>query len=249
MDREQLAERRALKAAYLAQAQAVRATRAAVRSTGLAAFLGRVTGVSFVIGKLHRHRDVKTFKAFAAKRQEMNSCQRQATLRLQAQQEVETLDTARQLKGMAKVEARERQALEVKRVREQRVLSRRGHDHMPALKLDLKPRGRRASVFRAQNRYSRRPSEAERVTPRRPKGVQREGERINLRRSMKEALARQEPWPTLVDLAGDFARASGGEGNVGDGTSEGEAPKVRVSRAERKSERRRKREDDFEKEK
>ncbi|MGS1097279.1 hypothetical protein ACVCNR_22280 (plasmid) [Aquamicrobium terrae] len=31
--------------------------RAAVKPTGLAAFLGRVTGVAFVIAKIHKHRE------------------------------------------------------------------------------------------------------------------------------------------------------------------------------------------------
>ncbi len=162
LEREQLAARRAQKGAYLAQVRSVRAARAEARPTGLAAFLGRVTGVTLVIGKLHRHRDAKAFRRFATDRQALVLAQKQSSLSLQRQQEVQALETGRQLKALGKVEARERQALEVRRVREQRIIGRHGHDHMPALNLDLKPKGRGAAVRRAKDRYRDRSGAEER---------------------------------------------------------------------------------------
>ena len=62
---------------------------------------------------------------------------------------MQALETGRQLEALWKVEARERQALEVKRVREQFISERNGHDPMPALEfLEL---NRRSGEWRASN--------------------------------------------------------------------------------------------------
>lgn len=248
-EREQLAARRAQKGAYLSQVRRGRVARAEARPTGLAAFLGRVTGVTLVINKLHRYRDAKAFRSFAADRQQLVLMQKQAALSLQRRQELQALETGRQLKALGKVEARERQALEVRRAREQRIIERHGHDHMPALNLDLKPKGRGAAVRRAKDRYRDRSGAEERenqqvrheVTRQVPTG------KSDLQRALQEALAREQPWSKEVDLAGDFARAAGdGEGDARGGDEGGD--RVRISRAERKSERKRGRDDDFERE-
>ncbi|KXF77965.1 hypothetical protein ATN84_24435 [Paramesorhizobium deserti] len=59
---QQLAVRRQLRTRYLDEARRVKEARAAAKPTGLAAFLGRVTGVSFVISKLHKHRDAQRYQ-------------------------------------------------------------------------------------------------------------------------------------------------------------------------------------------
>lgn len=247
--REQLAERRAQKSGYLAQVRSVKAARAQARPTGLAAFLGRVTGVSLVIQKLHRHRDAKAFRSFMADRQQMALAQKQTAVSLQRRQEVQAIEIGRQLKALSKVEARERQALEVKRVREQRTVQRHGHDHMPALNLDLKPRGRGASVRKAKDRYRDRSGAEEREVREISREEDRRAseDRIDLRQALQDAIAREEPWRREVDLAGDFARAAGGDSDDGRSSGDGQPP-IRISRAERGSERRRGRDDDFERE-
>lgn len=53
-----------MKARYLDEVQRVKEARAAAKPTGLAAFLGKVTGVSFVIGKIHKHQDAQRHAAF-----------------------------------------------------------------------------------------------------------------------------------------------------------------------------------------
>lgn len=103
-------------------------------------------------------------------------------------------------------------------MREQRIIERHGHDHMPVLNLDLKPKGRGAAVRRAKDRYRDRTGaedqhdqpdqqhqhdqhdqqqQERRVTPK--------GE-IDLREALQEAIMREEPWTKEIDLAGDFAR-------------------------------------------
>ncbi len=161
---------------------------------------------------------------------------------------------ARQVKALAKVEARERQSLNVKSLREQRVRHRAGHDHMPSLSLELKPKGRGASVRRAKDRYRNRAEAAEEAAMR--EAIRQEEKRhapgIDLQQAHHEALQREEPWTRAVDLAGDFARAAQDGGDDGGGDGGGEEPLPRISRAERRAERqrsrRRGRDDDFERE-
>ena len=148
---EQLGERRALRAGYLAQVRAVKAAREAGKPAGLAAFLGRVTGVALVIAKVRRHRDAQRYRGYVADKQALAGRQEDARLMQQRGQELRALELERQVKALAKVEKRELKALEEARLREQRQVERAGHEHMPALKLG--PRGRGASVRKAKNRY------------------------------------------------------------------------------------------------
>lgn len=259
--REHLAARQALRAGYLAEVARVRQQREEARPRGLAAFLGRLTGVSAIIHRVQRYKDAKRYIAFRESKQGIVRAQRVETALLQRRHELQALDMNRQLKALTAVEARERKALEEKRVCEQRVKDRAGHEHMPALALDLKPRGRTASVRRAKDRYrdrSGRDQERDEERAMRARMAEEEKKRlepdaaeIDLKDAHREALARQEPWAKEVDLPGDFARAAGSEDGGGDGGDDGTEEPVRISRAERKNERQRSRRrgrDDFERE-
>lgn len=259
--REQQASRQALRAGYLAEVARVRQQREETRPTGLAAFLGRVTGVSAIIHRVQRYKDAKRYLAFRESKQGLAAGQRVEIALLQRRHELQALDMNRQLKALTAVEARERKALEEKRVREQRMKDRAGHEHMPALAFDLKPRGRSASVRRAKDRYRDRTGrdhardEERAMRARMAEEVKRlepDATDIDLRDAHREALERQEPWGKEVDLPGDFARAAGGEDSGGDGGDDGTDEPIRISRAERKGERqrsrRRGRDDDFERE-
>ncbi|TCS04600.1 relaxase/mobilization nuclease domain-containing protein [Rhizobium sp. BK418] len=259
--REQLAARQALRASYLAETARVRQQREEARPTGLAAFLGRVTGVSAIIHRVQRFKDAKRYIAFRESKQGIVRAQRVETALLQRRHELQALDMNRQLTALTAVEARERKALEEKRVREQRLKDRASHEHMPALALDLKPRGRGASVRRAKDRYRDRTGrdharDEERAMRARMAEEEKRQEPdtpdIDLKDAHREALERQEPWSKEVDLPRDFARAAGGEDSGGDGGDDGTEEPIRISRAERKGERqrsrRRGRDDDFERE-
>jgi len=248
--REHLAVRQALRAGYLAEVARVRQQREETRPTGLAAFLGRVTGVSAIIHRVQRYKDAKRYLAFRESKQQLAAGQRVEAALLQRRHELQALDMNRQLSALTAVEARERKALEEKRVREQRLKDRAGHEHMPALALDLKPRGRSASVRRAKDRYRDRTGrDDQRDEERAMRARMAEEEKrlepdtpdIDLKDAHREALERQEPWSKEVDLPGDFARAAGSEDGGGDGGDDGTEEPVRISRAERKSERQRSR--------
>jgi hypothetical protein len=249
---EHLAARRAHRGAYLAQVRAVKTERAQARPTGLAAFLGRVTGVSFVLHKLHRHRDAQAFRRFVQEKAGLALTQRVASQVRQRRHELQALDMVRQVNALGKVETRERKALDLKALKEQRVQQRQGHDHMPALTLDLKPKGRGTAVRRAKDRYRDRSQAGEEAAMR--EAIRQEDRRhepdSTLRRAHDEAVQRDQPWTTKADLAGDFARAAGAGTDEGSGNSGDGVPALRISRAERKGEReqsrRRGRDDDFE---
>lgn len=258
--REQQAARQALRMGYLAEVARVRQQREEARPTGLAAFLGRVTGVSALIHRVQRYKDAKRYLALRESKQELAAEQCVEAALLQRRHELQALDMNRQLTALTAVEARERKALEEKRVREQRLKDRAGHEHMPSLALDLKPRGRSASVRRAKDRYRDRTGrdharDEERAMRARiaeeEKRQEPDTSDIDLKDAHREALERQEPWSKKVDLPGDFARAAGSEEGGGDGGDDGTEEPVRISRAERKGERQRSRRsgrDDFERE-
>jgi hypothetical protein len=246
--REQRAARDGARAQFREKLALTRAAREAARPTGLAAFLGRVTGVSAVIERLHRRRDLQSHREFRGELAELAVEQRAARDLLQQRHEVQAMEVARKLSALDKIDAREMRALEQKRMRAVRTAQREGSDHMPALSFDLKPKGRGASVRKAQNRYKdtlRTPEERQpRAEPRGP---------IDLRAAHNEALAAETPIRRPVDLSATFARAaeeSGETGGGGNGDASG-LPDKPVSRASRPSERgrdRRGRDDDFERE-
>ncbi|MDF1600939.1 relaxase/mobilization nuclease domain-containing protein [Mesorhizobium sp. YIM 152430] len=152
----QLGERRALKARYLAEVRQVKEARAAHRPTGLAAFLGRVTGVSYVIGKLHKHRDAQRHAAFVAEKAALAERQERAARDLKHRHDLQALDQARAVRALDQIEKRELRSFETAQRKEERIKERAGREHGPELGLELKPRGRRAVPHKAKNRYVKR---------------------------------------------------------------------------------------------
>lgn len=152
----QLAARRQMKARYLAEVRRVKEARAAAKPTGLAAFLGRVMGVSFVIAKIHKHRDAQRHAAFLAEKTALVEKQEDDKRTLDHRHALQAVDMAREVRALSQIEARELKSYEVAQRREERVRQRQGHDHMPALNLALKPKGRPAVPHKAKDRYRKR---------------------------------------------------------------------------------------------
>lgn len=146
--------RQALKAGYLVQAQRIRIERAQRRPRGLAAFLGRVTGVSLITKKVQDYRDRQRYEAFRAEMAALKQRQQDERQRLTRRQELQAATINRKLRGLAQVEQRERQSLETRARKEARVRINARHGHMPALTLELKPRGRKAVPHKAMQRHT-----------------------------------------------------------------------------------------------
>lgn len=254
-----LAERRNMAKAFLDERAAIRGGRALARPTGLAAFLGRVTGVSLVRQKLHRHQDARRYRAYLQEKEQVTERQQAEKRSLSHRHMLQGFDMNRQVNALSKVEQRERKALDTKELRAQRMKQRDGQLHMPTLSLDLKPRGRGAVVHKAQRRFQDRSrfeyqsnvSESAWASKEALSQIEeRREQELSLRTAHQDAMERVDPWLQPVDLAGDFARAAGGETGEGEGGEQGQS-RPRLSRAEKRDERARrgrKRGDDFERE-
>ncbi|ABS65800.1 Relaxase/mobilization nuclease family protein [Xanthobacter versatilis] len=228
--RQQLAERQYQRGQYLAEVSRIRQRRAEARPTGLAAFLGRVTGVSAVIRQVHRYQDARRYLAFRNEKRALTARQGHEVADLERRHAMQALDMARHVKALDTVDARERKALEERRVREQRAQDRGSAQHMPALSLDLKPRGRGASVRKAKNRHQDTLRGRE---DRLPRGPAVPGLKEDMARAAQPPPGREE----AVDLRSAFAQAADdGRGDGGDGGDDG---RITVTRATRRGERER----------
>jgi hypothetical protein len=189
MQESQADARRGLKAAFLTEAKRVREERHRNRPTGLAAFLGRITGVQLVIRKVQKYRDRKRYQAFVAQKGALKAGQAQDRQLLQRHHEILALDMDRRLRALDQVEERERKSVETALKKDRRVQSRArgGHAHMPALTLELKPPGRRALVHKAKNRYRTMLPPEEDKTPSVPKAA-----KIELKEALNQAARKDE---------------------------------------------------------
>jgi hypothetical protein len=125
-------ERQALKESYMAAQRRIRLARARRRPRGLAAFLGRVSGVALIIRKIQRHRDRRRYRAFLLVRHAIRQRQQQEYDALTARHELQSADVQRRLRALDKVEQRERDSLAQAARRERRHRINKRHTHMPA---------------------------------------------------------------------------------------------------------------------
>jgi len=186
-------ERQTLKSAYLAAQKRIRVDRARRRPRGLAAFLGRVSGVALVTRKVQRYRDRKRYAAYLVWRDELKRRQRQAREALAERHAWQAADIQRRLRALDRIEQREReaQAQTARKERRRRINAR--HVHMPPL------------------------AAAAQETAQSDTGHRRHSK---LARELAEAAALLKHGGRKVDLAGAFARAAddedGGEGRAGE---------------------------------
>ena len=132
----QARERAALRSAYLAEVRRIRLERARRQPKGLAAFLGRVTGVQLVLKKLHKHQDKKRYHAFLEKKRQLVEQQERERKEQSFRHEMQALDMQRRVRALDQIDKREMKSLESELIKEQRMKSRSGKSHMPAIVLD-----------------------------------------------------------------------------------------------------------------
>jgi hypothetical protein len=209
-------ERQRLKASYLAAQRCIRIERARRRPRGLAAFLGRVSGVALIIRKVQRHRDRKRYAAYLVWRDELKRRQEQAEDALAARHALQMADIRRRLRALDQIEQREwesrRQAR--RRGRRQRINAR--YEHMPALAPVTPPPEQSSASGR---------------TPGAPDAA--------IARQMAEAAQLLKEGRKPVRLTGTFVRPAGSEedaGVSGDiGTAEPSRKRKRKKRVRRRS--------------
>lgn len=202
----QLDERRALKSGYLDEVRTIRAQREANKPTGLAGFLGRVTGIELITKKVHRYQDKQRFDAFQEQKQQLQFEQDAKRLEQQRAQEMQALELERKRLAMEKIERSELRNLETAAQREHMVRSRGGHEHMPSLTLDLRPGGRRAVLYKAANRYT---SELARATAQERRILQ--SGTAESRAGLKDEFARSAELPETPAVAEQSANLRGSD--------------------------------------
>ncbi len=144
--RRQLGEKRKLEAAqkkdrmelkrwHLAQAKRIRELRSRAKVGGLAALLGRVTGMDKMIHKVRRMNDRRRFDKYRAAREKLAERQARAMAVLRERHRMQFADVKRQVRSVDKVEKRERHSRDVRRLKEARTKdrARKGVEHMKAI--------------------------------------------------------------------------------------------------------------------
>lgn len=261
LDARQRTARDQLRWSYRLETKQRQMRRAARRPTGLAAFLGRVTGIALITKKLHRYQDKKCFEAFRLDKARLTMQQRAERQGLMRRQELQSLDLQRQARALDQIEQRERRSLETrlrKQVRvEQRLKAKSARTQEPKPILELKPPGRKATPHKAMKRYTsalaqelRQAGEAETVKAKevrlaeefgrvsgqgRGEGERGEsGGRSPIAQEVRKAATKHR---RAVDLSSEFARASGEERAEGEGGDERSQAPTRQRRERKPRER------------
>jgi hypothetical protein len=120
----QWGERAALRQGYLQESRRIKTERAAHRPTGLAAFLGRITGVELITKKVQQYRDRTRYTAHVTRLRDMTEHQKREAKEFERRQALERLAIERRLKALELVEQRERKSLEVALIKERRIEDR-----------------------------------------------------------------------------------------------------------------------------
>lgn len=154
LERTQKSERSAQRKDYLQETQRIKDNRDTARPTGLAAFLGKVSGFEAIRSLLHKHQDQKRHDAFAVEKLLIEARQTAARDELQRGHEMQGFDMERRRRALAQSETRERRSLELAQEKQRNIGMRRGVAHMPSLQLELSPPGRRAVPHKAMNRFT-----------------------------------------------------------------------------------------------
>ena len=115
---------RALEMAFHEEMERVRRDRAAHRPTGLAAFLGRVTGMAFVIRTLQKRQDRRRRRKFLKTRTKFAHRHKRERKEQEARRQMQRLDMARRFRALDQIEQRELRSLDTELLREGRVRAR-----------------------------------------------------------------------------------------------------------------------------
>ena len=114
-------ERAILRQAYLQESRRIKSERTANRPTGLAAFIGRITGVELITKKVQQYRDRTRYAAHVTRVRDMTEHQKRDAKEFERCQAMERLAMERRLNALELVERRERKSLEVALIKERRM--------------------------------------------------------------------------------------------------------------------------------
>lgn len=135
---KQKAERGSQRAAFLTESRRIRQERHDSKSTGLAAFLGRVSGVELLRKQIHKFQDRKRLERYREDKEHLKLTQGQERKGLKRRHEMQTLDLQRKQRALEKIDKRELKSLEESLKKEIRIKQRGSREQMPSLAPDRK---------------------------------------------------------------------------------------------------------------
>lgn len=215
----QKALRSARRAAYLMQSRRLRKEREVRKPTGLAAFLGKVSGVELLKKRLQKYQERKRLQRYREERELLTISQASEYKALTRRHEMQLLDLQRKLRALEKVEKRELKSLKESMQREARIQDRGSRDHLPSLAPVLK------KTKEKEKEHVREAAEDAR-------------EEFN-------AAASGRPRTRPTDLKNEFDLAAGNEPAEEEDSDSGEAPKPASESKVRRYRRKRKRDWDL----
>ena len=127
------AERDQLRSSHLSAMRSIREVRHKNRPTRLAAFLGKVSGISLIQKKLHQFQDVRKTKEYLVQLTEIKARQTQVQKLLELRFKHQSQEIDRKIKSLEKIDKRELAALARDQKREQRIQDRGNDGTMPSL--------------------------------------------------------------------------------------------------------------------
>lgn len=154
LDADQLAARRKLRVDLVAELRERRIDRARNRPHGLAAFLGKVTGISLAIKKLHEYRDRQRIKTYRAERDALTHQQAEQLAEFDERQKLQAADLKRQQRALDQIEKKELASVQQALRKEHRQAHHKQHVHSPSFALTLGPPGRAEAIDKAATRYT-----------------------------------------------------------------------------------------------
>jgi hypothetical protein len=209
-------ERMSFRQGFLQESRRIKLDRAAHRPTGLAAFIGRVTGVELITKKIHQYRDATRYKLFLAQKKELAERQQRDTAALDRRQQLEALSMQRRLHALDRVEMRELRSLESTLLKERRIEDRERTGRVPS---------------------PPEPVATPDLTPEKAVSLTAEFEKASAEPSPTHVDEFNRAAKAPIDLMAEFERASGS--GDGEGEASGDAAQNPAPEAEIKVQRRR----------
>lgn len=127
-------QRDELRLRYLREVKAIKEKRALNKRTGLADFLGKVSGVNAIRHKLHKYQDRQKLDAHLKEKKEINKKQEIEVTNFKERLQNQAKELERKSKALDAVEKKEIASLHKEHKREYRILARGQHNEMPSLK-------------------------------------------------------------------------------------------------------------------
>lgn len=182
--------------------------RAAREPKGLAGFLAKVSGVTFIRSKLHMREDKIREERFSQEKEQQRLAHEQDRSALEDRRKLETLDQERRVKDQQLIFEREKRSLKLERRREQSIRYRRTLQPAPAPGLALTPSGRMAVPHKAKHRYHMQTAkEANVKAPSAQTGAHRPCSKAQGRaqnKTLSESFNKVAPEPQKPNLDRDF---------------------------------------------